>query len=273
MKPTLEIFTIVLNGMPFIKEHLPIFNKLTIPWRWHVVEGVALPEKCTGWCRPALPTDHNNWRSNDGTSEYLDAIASDKVIVYRTPGPWHGKLDMCNVPLANISNGAVLHEIDVDEFWSSDQLHRVYELFANQGAGRGWYYCDYYLGPDVHVANRARPGNATDHAWIRTHRYAGSPWQAHEPPAIHFDGREAKHEETEKLGLEFKHFAYCTEAQLRFKENYYGYVDAVSQWKAFQNTTWPTNPGYFLRWVNPYFNAVADKTVHFEQVIHQIQNA
>lgn len=273
MAPTLEIFTIVLNGMPFIKEHLPIFSRLKAPWRWHIVEGVALPEKCTGWCQPALPADHNNWRSNDGTSEYLDSVASKNVLIYRAPGPWHGKLDMCNAPLVNISKGAVLHEIDVDEFWTPEQLETIYWLFTSQGAGRGWYYCDYYLGPDIHVTNRARPGNATDHAWIRTHRYAGQPWQAHEPPAIPFEGREAKHDETYGHFLEFKHFAYATEAQVRFKENYYRYANAVAQWRALQaNTQWPVNPGYFLHWVHPQFGAIADKTDHFEKAISQIQN-
>jgi len=42
------------------------------------------------------------------------------------------------------------------------------------------------------------------------------------------------HEETEQLGLIFQHFAYVTPQQLRFKEQYYGYTNAASQWMELQ---------------------------------------
>ena len=38
----LTIFTIVLNGMPYIKRHMDEFTKLKIPWQWRIVEGVSL---------------------------------------------------------------------------------------------------------------------------------------------------------------------------------------------------------------------------------------
>jgi len=45
----LTIFTIVLNGMPYIQRHLAEFQKLKIPWEWKIVEGVAEPLGCTRW--------------------------------------------------------------------------------------------------------------------------------------------------------------------------------------------------------------------------------
>ena len=267
----LEVLTIVLNGMPFIQEHLPIFSRLNVPWRWHIVEGVALPEKCTGWCQPAQPDDHRNWLSKDGTTEYLDSIKSEQVVVYRNPGPWHGKLDMCNAPLVNIAKDAVIHEVDVDEFWSHTQLEVIHDLFTAQSAGRGWYYCDYYLGPDLHVTNyRHYPAHHQGTTWIRTHRYNGQPWQAHEPPTMPFTGHELFNDQTEKLGLVFKHFAYSTPEQLRFKENYYRRPGSLGAWYALQaNTRWPTRPGNFLNWVGP--TAVVDKTDHYSTVIKRLQ--
>jgi hypothetical protein len=267
----LEIFTIVLNGMPFIKEHLAIFSRLGIPWRWHVVEGVASPTKDTAWCQPVLDSDHHNWLSVDGTSEYLDSIASDKVRVYRRVGPWPGKVEMCNAPLRFIPAGSILHEMDVDEFWSHRQLEAVHALFE-QGAGRATYDCDYYLGPDVHVITRTMPANGLDFVWRRTHRITGKPWQAHEPPVIEFQGRDVGWQELNALGLVFKHFSYSTEAQVRFKENYYRCAGALDQWRCLQmNGMWPINPGQYLGWVNPLHGALVDKTEHFKSVIHRMQ--
>ena len=37
----LEFFTLVFNGMPFLPYHLDVWRKLDLPWRWHVVEGLA----------------------------------------------------------------------------------------------------------------------------------------------------------------------------------------------------------------------------------------
>lgn len=269
----LEIFTIVLNGMPFITEQLPIFSRLNVPWRWHVVEGVALPEKCTGWCQPVLPSDHKNWRSNDGTTEYLDSLKYENVFVYRTTGPWHGKLDMCNAPLINIRKGAVIHEVDVDEFWSREQLETIYHLFTLGDAGRGWYYSDCYYGPDIHVLDTEAYGERVGHSWIRTHRYTGAPWQAHEPPTIPFEGRDMKRVDTAKHGLIFKHFGYALEAQARFKENYYRQANNVDYWQRLQaNTAWPAQLSQFF----PYWpgqNATLGKANLYTNVIKHLQTA
>lgn len=269
----LEIFTIVLNGMPFIKEQLPIFSRIRVPWRWHIVEGVATPVKCTGWCQPVLPTDHRGWLSKDGTSEYLDSIACENILVYRrpVPSPWSGKVEMCNTALASVAKGAVLHEVDVDEFWSREQLETIHDLFTNHGAGRAWYYSDCYYGPDIHVFDTEAYGERVGHSWIRTHHYNGQPWQAHEPPTIPFSGQDLKRVDTGKLGLIFKHFGYALEAQAQFKENYYRQANNVRYWQRLQaNTKWPVQlSDFFPYW--PGQNATLEKTEPYTSVVKKLQ--
>ncbi len=41
MATPIRFFTIVLNGMPFLRYHLPMLQKLTIPWEWHIAEGIG----------------------------------------------------------------------------------------------------------------------------------------------------------------------------------------------------------------------------------------
>ena len=51
MSPALPVhfFTIVLNGEPFIRYHLDVFNELPFRWHWHVVEGAASLVHDTAW--------------------------------------------------------------------------------------------------------------------------------------------------------------------------------------------------------------------------------
>ncbi len=62
------------------------------------------------------------------------------------------------------------------------------------------------------------------------------------------------HQETESKGLVFQHFSYVTSKQLQFKEQYYGYQNAVSQWEKLQQQT------KFPVLLSEYFAWVRDKT-------------
>ena len=96
----IHFFTIVLNGEPFIRYHEGVFRRLTVPWHWHVVEGVASLQHDTAWSVASgghIPDSvHARGRSNDGTSAYLDDLARrlpENVTVYRKPLDefWSGK--------------------------------------------------------------------------------------------------------------------------------------------------------------------------------------
>ena len=94
----LTIFTIVLNGMPFIERHLAEFQKLKIPWRWRIVEGVSEPLGCTRWCKQVPEKWHKDFKSIDGTHEYLNSIQGGNVIVYSQGKPFNGKLEIALLP-------------------------------------------------------------------------------------------------------------------------------------------------------------------------------
>jgi hypothetical protein len=127
-----------------------------------------------------------------------------------------------------------------------------------------YYRCHYFVGPDLVVTTRDGYGNGP-WEWLRTWRYRpGDRWLAHEPPILatrleaflqwkrRWRGRRPKptvppgdprafsRDETEREGLVFQHLAYVLEAQVRFKESYYGYAGALDRWHALQAT--PTLP-------------------------------
>jgi hypothetical protein len=76
-------------------------------------------------------------------------------------------------------------------------------------------------------------------------------FKTHEPPELdNIFPNYLTHEMTEEMGLVFDHYAYCTEEQVRFKEQYYGYKDAVANWLKLQgNKKWPVRLGDFFPWV------------------------
>jgi len=268
----IHFFTIVLNGMPFIKNHIENFKKITPQWHWHIIEGVAELKNDTAWSVAnggrVEDSFHKNGLSNDGTTEYLDSLKQqfpNQISIYRKPNGifWNGKIEMVNAPLPSISEECLLWEVDVDEFWLTPQINKVHELFNNNPKKfAAFYYCNYFVGPDIIVSTRSGPNNPSSN-WERTWRFLPHfRWAAHEPPTLvekMYSG-EIKivrnrgifsQEETEKVGLVFQHYAYVFQSQLQFKEVYYGYQGAVADWIRLQdNSIFPAKLSDFFKWVN-----------------------
>ncbi len=267
----IHFFTIVLNGQPFIQYHIDVFKQLPFQWHWHIVEGVAELKHDTGWSVQSgghiSDNIHQNGRSNDGTTEYIDELVQqypDQITVYRKPEGifWDGKREMVNEPLFNINEECLLWQIDVDELWTVAQILTTRKIFIdNPDKTAAFYYCWYFVGEKLIISTRncyAHPPQE----WLRTWRYRpGAVWVAHEPPILEQPLPNGQWqniaeinpflpEETENFGLAFQHFAYVTREQLEFKEKYYGYSNAVSQWQALQETNiFPTLLGDYFGWV------------------------
>lgn len=268
----IHFFTIVLNGQPFIRYHEEMLRHLNVKWHWHVVEGVAALKHDTAW---SVATGghvddsiHKDGRSVDGTSEYLDDLAKrfpENVTIYRKEPSvfWDGKKEMVSAPLAGIEEECLLWQIDSDELWTTDQVHAVHELFMNDpDRTAAYFWCDYFVGSDKIISTRYNYAQNPNQEWLRTWRFKpGSYWIAHEPPTLAWQADSTseasdlakinpfRHDETEAVGAVFQHFAYVTEAQLRFKETYYGYKNAMAQWQELQEQTRPGLLRDYLAWV------------------------
>lgn len=253
----IHFFTIVLNGNPFIRYHEKILSKLPLRWHWHIVEGVAHLNHDTGWALSnggRIPHQfHKQGRSTDGTSEYLDELKQQypvNITIYRKPHGefWDGKREMVNAPLKSIEEECLLWEIDSDELWTAKQILSVRKAFANnRERSAAFYWCWYFIAPEMITVTRNTYSNYSHQDWLRTWRYKpGDYWAAHEPPILvrNVEGQRLadvgkiapfKQYETEAMGAVFQHFAYATERQVSFKEIYYGYENAVSQWRQLQS--------------------------------------
>ncbi len=272
----IHFFTIVLNGQPYIPYHIDIFKQLSCKWHWHIVEGVADLKHDTSWSvrlGGSISDDiHRHGLSNDGTTEYLDELAKlypDNITIYRKPAGvfWDGKREMVNAPLANIQEECLLWQVDVDELWTLDQVNTARQLFINNPEKTAaFYWCWYFVGEKLLISTRNCYAQNPNQDWLRTWKFKpGAFWAAHEPPVLveaRADGEYQNlakinpflHAETEQAGLVFQHFAYTTKEQLLFKEQYYGYKDAVSQWSQLQETT------KFPVFLRDYFAWVGDET-------------
>ena len=273
----IHFVTIVLNGEPFIHYHIDVFNKLPFKWHWHIIEGVANLTHDTSWCLKLggkITNElHNNGQSNDGTSEYLDELSvkyPENITVYRKADEefWDGKREMVNAPLANIQEECLLWQIDVDEIWTVEQICNARRLFIEQEEKTAAYYwCWYFVGENLVISTRNCYTQNPRQDWLRTWRFKpGYVWAAHEPPILveplpdgQFKNIAAinplTHDATEKEGLVFQHFAYVTPEQLKFKEQYYGYQNAVIEWSALQSES------QFPVYLRDYFSWVGDNTM------------
>ena len=244
------IMTICLDSMPYITWHLPVFNRLTIPWRWIVAEGAAMNVKDTAWCRPQTPR-----LSNDGTTEYLNSLKGHPRITVLQRPSWDGKVEQCNACLALIKEPCLLLQVDSDELWTAEQLETLVSFFnAYEQIKSARFLCRYFLGVNVHITSRNGYGNHPGE-WLRAWRFEpGMKFLKHEPPVLAgCEGPCATREQTAEVGLVFDHWAYVFEKQVAYKEQFYGYKDAVKHWRRLQeNKIWPVkNLQSFLPWVGP----------------------
>ena len=267
-----HFFTLVLNGHPFIEQHISTFSTLPIDWHWHIIEGVASLAGDTGWSLPNgghIPEGfHKNGLSIDGTSEYLNKLKQEfpkNITIYRKGDGefWNGKLEMVNAPIKNLNQDCLLWEVDVDEFWTKEQILSCINLFfKHPDKFAAFFWCHYFVGPNLITLTRGGYGNDPGIEWLRVWRYhPGFFWASHEPPilveksttgelsAIHQKGF-LTHAETEAAGLVFHHFAYINIQQLQFKESYYGYKSATSNWNRLQmHQSFPIELSKFFTWV------------------------
>ncbi len=266
-----HFFTIVLNGMPFLRHHIDMMARLPFRWTWHIVEGAAELKHDTAWSLAdggiLDEAFHREGLSLDGTTEYLDELATrhpQKVIVHRKPRGvlWAGKTEMTNAPLASIHEAGLLWQIDADELWSVEQVVRTRELFAAfPTRTSAHFYCSFHITAHHIISKGQAYANNPAYEWRRVWRFMpGDRWVSHEPPKL-CRGRQGldidlsvvdpiPHATTQASGLVFTHYAYATESQVAFKERYYGYAGAVAGWKGLCAREGPSvNISDHLPWV------------------------
>jgi hypothetical protein len=228
-------FTLVLNGMPFIRQQAEIIPKIFD--HWYIIEGYALPVKDTAWCKNIDITKFtNNGLSNDGTTEFLNTLPDNVTIIRKEPGSfWNGKTEMCNSFMADV----------VLDYASKSDLHGM--LFK----------CNYYVGDNLVLQGDNCYGNNKDE-WMRLWKI-GNPthFVSHEPPRVSGLTSFLNKSFTASKGWVFDHYAYVNENQLKFKEDYYGYKGAVNNWKRLQNqTVFPVNLRDYFTWVNDHSKVI-----------------
>lgn len=250
----LSVFTICLDAAEFLPKQLAVFEQLKCDWHWYIAEGVAAPVRDTSWCSPIPPR-----LSRDGTSELLTSwLKHPRITIFRRQ-LWEGKTAMCNACLSAIKEPCALLQVDADEFWTPKQIEEIVKLYDTGLYDRMRFFCRYFVGENIIVTGENCWSNKIGE-WSRSWLFdSNMRFQSHEPPVLKGCGtRELTREQTRELGLVFNHFAYCSEKTLRFKQEYYGYKDAVAHWRRLQsNTVWPCRLREFLPWVDD--KAMADK--------------
>lgn len=260
----IHFVTLALDAMPWITFHYPVFRQLPFPWEWSIIEGVAAPKSCTSWVKE-IP----GRLSGDGTTEYLDSIRDDpRIRIYRGTY-WPGKCAMLNHALERIKEPCLLWQVDADEVWKPDAIERTVEMFTEDTSKNCAYFiCRYFVGPDLIITTLDTFGNNRSYEWLRVWRFTpGMKFKSHEPPVLDGVPKPFSHSDTFPKRLVFDHFSYATEAQVRFKQEYYAgpgnpvghlYKDLVVNWRRLQaNDKWPVPLRDFFPFVKD--GAMVDK--------------
>jgi hypothetical protein len=250
MSARINVFTIVLNGLPWIHSvHKSLHRALAqgLDLRWAIVHGVADPVADTSWCKtiPAPP--------DDGTLPYLREIAASSSgrITLICADRWPGKTAMCNAALDTFDQPGILMQMDADEVWTPAQLRVMPALFERHPQAQGaMFLCRYWVGPNRFVCTPNAFGNHCAYEWIRAWRFApGMRFERHEPPMLIGAKDYASHSATAAMGLVFDHYAYATRAQIEFKRDYYGPEYSPEAWDRLQAMSGQVDLCGVLPWV------------------------
>ena len=249
----LHVFTICLDGFPFLPVQFAHFNALppTVDWQWSICEGAAMNVNCTQWCRPQEAR-----LSRDGTTAFLNSLKGHPRIKVHQQPRWMGKLEMVNTCLADFKEPGIVLEVDSDELWLPNQLQTLLDLFtAFPKIGSAHFFCRFFVGPNILITSTHSYGNRPTE-WARCWRWTPQlKALSHEPPVmVGFAGECATREQTLELGLVFDHYSWAFESQVDYKEKFYSpaYRDAVKHWRRLQaNTQWPIlDLSQWLPWVD-----------------------
>ena len=264
----LAFVTIVFNGIDFLGHHYKVFeeaaSRLGVEFEWHIVEGVA--EGRADARKPYSDTSlgakygTESNLSTDGTSQFLDSISKKhrNVKVYRKfDGPFKDKIEQINSALSHVPK-SMLMQVDVDELWSTDAIVGAYKVLTAPKEARKcmMFSCHFFVGPGRVVVRGWGHGPSE---WLRAWKFEpGSFFLSHAPPVL-VSPNEAgsleeikscvSKEETKQLGIGFSHYAYMFESQVQFKEEFYGYSEAVQGWKALQEAELPVKANQYLPWL------------------------
>ncbi len=254
----IHIFTIAHNAMPFITRHLSEFAKIKHhEWFWHICEGPAAFVNDSFRAGGRLTLGRPDGGSSDGTAEYLDGFCMAKNIKVSRKPLWHGKTEMVNHAIGGVEAGSLVLEVDCDEMWTGEQITRMADLFEkNPHKLAAWFYCRYFVGPDLMMSGINCLGNHTEYEWVRAWRWIpGATFSRHEPPYVTVPGipdiakapgQVFSHRETEAEGLVFNHYSWVTPEQVKFKETYYGYAGTFDGWTRLQKAVPPVQINSFI---------------------------
>jgi len=225
-------FTIILNGHRHLV-HKNYYNTMSKNFDlWVIVEGLSNPGGSTSWCNKLDSKFHNNFISNDGTSEYLDNNKKDNIIVVRPKNkPWASKDEQVNAAIKEIKKyykECYLWQIDIDEQWSKNQLEESEKYLDESNGKTGCFLCNYFVGPNQLVLGEW--GEGTGGPYRRLWKWKGESFKTHEPPTLN-----GKNGPGFLIPVRFNHYAYYFEEDVKFKEEYYGSYDGLyERWKKVQ---------------------------------------
>lgn len=224
-------FSIIHNGLHHLHHNDQYQKILNSCDRWIVVEGAALSNGSTNWCKEFPYDFHKDGGSTDGTREFLEYLSkqSDKLIYIPSSGFWHSKDHQVNRAIEEvkkITNECWLWEIDIDEQWDISQMDEAEREMSASGSKAGCFRARCFIGKNLRAIGDW--GEAYSYGYTRLWRWQGEYFICHEPPVL--EGLMGK--DPKMLSPIFNHYNYYFDKDVIFKDKWYGgHEDIYKRWK------------------------------------------
>lgn len=221
-------FTIIHNGLHHLKHNNQYRKILDACDHWIVVEGAALSNGSTTWCKTFPNHLHRNGASIDGTREFLTELANSTPKLVYVPGDgfWESKDAQVNRAiheLKRITNLCFLWQIDADEHWTSQAMTDAERELVEKQAKAGAFRADCRVGKNLRAIGEW--GEARTYGYTRLWNWSGEKFYCHEPPVI--EGQIGK--DPAMLSQTFTHYNYYFEQDVLFKDMWYSGHEGIHE--------------------------------------------
>lgn len=219
-------FTIVYEGDHHLEHKNFAENMARMFDHWIVVEGYAMPNGSTRWCRKLQVPPV----STDSTVQFMrDFADTHKNVHFYSKGDYYDSKDsQVNIAIAilkKICGKCYLWEVDADEHWKEEDLKRA-EQFADKSTSVGFkFQFNHYVGPGIIATGDWGSGHLN-----RLWKWTGQYFQSHEPAMLR-----GQRGVTAVPDVKFDHYSYYFKKDVMFKsKSYPGHEKVVQNWESIQ---------------------------------------
>jgi len=207
---------------------------------WIIVEGASKNGGSTSWCK----THRGSHNSTDGTVEFLQSIASDKVLIYSHDKFYSSKDEQFNKGiqmLKKLTQSCYLWQVDCDERWKLEDIELAERKLWRSEAKCASFQFNHWVKDNILAVGDWGSGRVN-----RLWKWKGQSFESHEPAVMKGQRKVLE------LPMKFDHYSMVFADDVKFKAKFYrGHEQVYVNWQNLDQLSFPCHINNLFGTNNP----------------------